>query len=101
MTESGNLGFHIARGSAWAMAARWTNRLLGLINTIVLARLLTPVDFGVVAIAMLISGAIEIFGQTGQWLAIIRHPSPTREHYDSAWTVSLLLNFVLGTLIWL
>jgi len=96
-----SLGFHLARGSAWTMASRWSVRLLGLVNTIVLARLLTPADFGIVAIAMIIAGAIEVFAQTGQLLALIRLQAPTRAHYDSAWTVSLLLNFGLGAIIWL
>jgi len=101
MADHANLGIHIARGSAWAMVSRWGMRFLGLVNTIVIARILTPSDFGVVTIAMIIAGAIEIFGQTGQWLAIIRHPDPTREHYDSAWSVSVLLNLALGIIIWL
>jgi len=83
------------------MVSRWGMRFLGLVNTIVIARILTPSDFGVVTIAMIIAGAIEIFGQTGQWLAIIRHPDPTREHYDSAWSVSVLLNLALGLVIWM
>jgi O-antigen/teichoic acid export membrane protein len=89
------------RGAGWAIAVRWTMRLLGLISTIFLARLLTPTDFGIVAIAMIIAGTIEIFSQTGQGQAIIRLTSPTREHYDSAWTVSVLLGLGLGVLIWL
>jgi O-antigen/teichoic acid export membrane protein len=31
----------------------------------------------------------------------VRHPNPTREHFDSAWTVSLLLGFGLGGIIWI
>jgi lipopolysaccharide exporter len=95
------LGFHILRGSGWAIAVRWTARLLGLVSTIFLARLLTPTDFGIVAIAMIIVGTIEIFAQTGQGLALIRHVAPTREHYDSAWTISVLLGLGLGVIIWL
>jgi len=99
--KKASLGFHVARGSAWAMAARWSMRLLGLITTVVLARLLTPTDFGIVAIAMIIAGAVETLSQTGQWLALMRHPAPTREHYDSAWTISMLLGIGLGITIWL
>ena len=73
--------------------------MLGLISTVILARLLTPADYGIVAIAGLIVGSLEIFAQTGQYGAIIRHPNPTREHYDSVWTVSLLLGFGLGVMI--
>src|SRR5579872_6424148 len=90
---------HMLGGSAWAIALRWCARLTGLISTIVLARLLTPADYGVVAIATLIVGTIEVFTQTGQYTVIIRHPNPTREHYDSAWTVSLLLGIGLGFVV--
>jgi lipopolysaccharide exporter len=96
-----DLVVHVVRGSFWGIAFRWTVRLLGLVNTIILARLLTPADFGVVAIAMLLVGSVEIFLQNGQLLALIRHPSPTREHYDSAWTVSVLLGLALGLIVWM
>jgi O-antigen/teichoic acid export membrane protein len=88
------------RGSMWQIAVRWGARLMGLVSTVVLARLLTPADYGLVAIAVLITGMVEIFNQTGQRLAIIRHPSPTREHYDSAWTIQVLISFGLGAIIW-
>jgi lipopolysaccharide exporter len=90
---------HLVRGSAWSIGLRWSARLLGLISTVILARLLTPADYGIVAIAGLIVGSLEIFAQTGQYGAIVRHPNPTREHYDSVWTVSLLLGFGLGVMI--
>ena len=81
----------MARGSAWTVGVRWAARLLGLISTLFLARLLMPRDFGIVTIAMIVVGTVEIFNQTGQHLAIIRHANPTREHYDSAWTIFILL----------
>ena len=90
---------HLVRGSAWSIGLRWSARLLGLISTVILARLLTPADYGIVAIAGLIVGSLEIFAQTGQYGAIVRHPNPTREHYDSVWTVSLLLGLGLGVMI--
>ena len=36
-------------GTLWVVAARWGMRGIGLISTVVLARLLAPHDFGVVA----------------------------------------------------
>jgi O-antigen/teichoic acid export membrane protein len=90
---------HLVHGSAWSIGLRWSARMLGLISTVILARLLTPADYGIVAIAGLIVGSLEIFAQTGQYGAIVRHPNPTREHYDSVWTVSLLLGLGLGVMI--
>src|SRR5205823_7877077 len=81
-----SLEAHMLHGSMWTIALRWAARIMGLITTILLARLLTPADYGIVTIAVLIVGSVEIFSQTGQNAAVIRHPNATREHYDSAWT---------------
>ncbi len=66
-------------------------RLIGVVSTVILARLLTPRDFGIVALAMIFVGLFEMLNLTGQGMAIVRHEAPTREHYDSAWTISVLI----------
>lgn len=81
------------------IALRWAIRLTGLISTIILARLLVPADFGIVAMAMVFVGMLEIFNQTGQKLAIIRHQNPTRAHYDTAWTISIIIGLFIGLVI--
>src|ERR1700722_7876359 len=92
---------HMVKGSAWAVAVRWAVRALGLVSTIILARLLMPADFGIVTMAMIVVGTLEIFSQTGQYQAIIRHPNPSREHYDTAWTIFIILCSILAALIFL
>ncbi len=69
---------------------RWATRALGLVSTIILARLLAPEDFGVVAMAMVVVGFLEVFTHTGVDLALIRDAQATREHYDTAWTLEIL-----------
>jgi len=91
----------MVKGSAWTVSVRWAARALGLVSTIFLARLLMPRDFGIVTIAMIVVGTVEIFNQTGQHLAIIRHPAPTRAHYDAAWTIFILLSTILGAAVFL
>jgi O-antigen/teichoic acid export membrane protein len=86
-------------GSVWMIGLRWSIRLTGVISTVILARLLSPADFGIVAMAMLVVGMLEILNQTGQKLAIIRHASPTREHYDTAWTISVITGLAIGATI--
>src|SRR5262245_40179117 len=83
-------------GSGWMVAMRWAVRGIGLISTMILARLLTPQDFGLVAKAMLVIGMLEIMAETGQRLAIIRHNQPTRAHYDTAWTIGIIVNGTLA-----
>ena len=96
-----NVNRSLIKSSAWMVALRWTLRSIGLVNTFILARLLTPEDFGLVAMATLIIGLVEVFGQTGQILALIRHPNPTREHFDTVWTVSIMIGAVITVALWL
>lgn len=81
----------MARGAFFMIAWRWTIRFLGLFSTIFLARILAPQDFGIVAICMILVGLTETLTQTGQDIALIRMKEPTREHYDTAWTVQVLI----------
>jgi len=53
-------GRQMLHGSAWLIGLRWTVRLTGVVSTVILARLLTPKDFGVVAIAMIVVGLFEM-----------------------------------------
>jgi lipopolysaccharide exporter len=89
----------IFAGAAWVIAARWSIRGLGLISTLILARLLTPADFGVVAMAMFGIGLLEVFGETGLVMYIIRHPDPQRSHFDTVFTLRLLVGISLAALM--
>lgn len=94
--ESAMLG-----GSLWMIGLRWALRLVGVVSTIILARLLQPSDFGIVAIAMIVVGMFEVLNQTGQKLALIRIVYPTPAHYNTAWTISFLIGLTIGLAIYL
>ncbi len=93
------LSRRLISGSTWMVGMRFAVRGIGLVSTIVLARVLTPADFGVMAMAMLLIGFIEVFSDIECQYALIRHPNPDRSHYDSAWTMGLGLNTTLSILI--
>ena len=86
----------IFSGTLWVIAARWLIRGIGLISTIFLARLLTPADFGVVAMATLAIGLLQVFGDTGMVMFIIRHPDPQRRHFDTVWTLRIIVGLVIA-----
>ena len=83
-------------GALWMIAMRWLMRIIGLISTIILARLLTPADFGIVALALIVVGLLEILSWTAVDLALIREQDPTREHYDTAWTIQIIQGIVIA-----
>jgi PST family polysaccharide transporter len=80
----------MATGAIWMVLFRVVERSIGLISTIILARLLIPADFGVVAMAMSIVAAIEIMTAFSLDLALIQKPDADRRHYDAAWTLNVL-----------
>ncbi len=85
---------HIAHGAAWMIFMRLADRALGLISMLVLARLLIPADFGLIAMAMSFIALIELAGAFSFDVVLIQRPNPTRIHYDTAWTLNF--GFALG-----
>lgn len=78
---------------------RLAERCLGLASTVVLARLLVPEDFGLIAMAMSVIAAIELIGAFGFDNALIAHPAPERRHYDSAFTLNVLLGIACAVVV--
>jgi len=78
---------------------RWCLRGVGLISVLILARVLTPEDFGIVAMATIVSALIQGFSELGTSMALIREPNPARAHCDTAWTVQILVGVFIGVLL--
>lgn len=87
----------MASGAAWLVLLRFLERCIGVVSTIVLARLLVPADFGVVAMAMSVYAALEIMTAFSFDLALIQNREAGRDHYDTAWTFNVL--FGLGLMV--
>ncbi|GJL64452.1 MAG: lipopolysaccharide biosynthesis protein [Nitrospirales bacterium] len=90
MTPAKPLAEVLLGGVAWMMAMRWGVRLIGLLSTVILARLLMPADFGVVAMAMVCVGLVNQLLDFGLEFGLIRNPNAERKHYDTTWTIRLL-----------
>jgi lipopolysaccharide exporter len=89
----------MARGAAWMVAVRLADRGLGLVNTMILARLLVPQDFGLVAMATALLGMIEIMSAFSFDLALIQNRKADRRHYDTAWTFNVLFGAFTGVVL--
>lgn len=98
-TQSASPEKIVARSAAWMFAMRIVIRVLGIISTIVLARLLIPEDFGLVALAITVVAVIEILGEFSFDLTLIQDQTATRDKYDTVWTMGLLRGFLAALLI--
>jgi lipopolysaccharide exporter len=81
------------------ISMRWAIRGVGLLSTVVLARLLAPDDFGVVAMAMVAVAIIEAFTHTGSDLALLRNTAATHEHYDTVWTFEIIQAAIVALIL--
>lgn len=74
-------------------------RSLGLISTIVVARLLVPADFGLVAMAFSMIAVLEILSAFSLDMVLIQRQDATRDHYNTAWTLKILTNTLIALLV--
>lgn len=92
-----SLGRKATNAGAWAFALNMTNRLLTIIRSVVLARLLSPEDFGLMGIALLVIGLVTSFTQTGFTSALVQSKRGLDQKFlDTAWTVEVARSLVLG-----
>lgn len=88
-----------ARGISWALLMRWAIKGIGLVSTIILARLLSPDDFGVAAMGLLVYGLLNAITEFGASMLLIRSKNIDRAHCDTAWTITLLQDFFIATML--
>ncbi|MDA8050897.1 MAG: lipopolysaccharide biosynthesis protein [Rhodospirillales bacterium] len=90
LAQPGSLLERMAHGAAWVVGWRMARRLVGLVSTLILVRLLVPADFGLVALGYGFVGALDALSAAGVEQAIIRDDKPDRALYDTGFTVNLL-----------
>lgn len=89
----------VVSGALLYIVMRWFDRLAGVVSTIVLARLLTPGDFGVVAIATVVLGLATVMLDFGIQVAVVQLRELERDDVDTAWTLRLLQNAVIAAIL--
>lgn len=88
----------LAKGVLWLGAAKVIINLLALFSTLLLARLLTPEDFGLVALATTMLTIISAVTELSLASALIHHNDPTDTHFHTAWTLNLSRAVIVGIL---
>lgn len=99
MTAAQTIGRRIADGALWMVGFKLADRFIGLLSTLVLARLLTPADFGIVAMATAFIALLELATWFSFDLALIQNQQASRAHYDSAWTMNAIVALSMGAIM--
>jgi O-antigen/teichoic acid export membrane protein len=88
-------------GMAWAAWGKGAYTVLQLGVLAIMARLITPAEFGVVSAAILVIGFSTVFSQLGLGPALVQRADLEQRHLDTAFSTSVLFGLLLGTIIWL
>ncbi len=86
-------------GVSWMTAFRGISRAIATIRGIVLARILTPSQFGVFGVATIVLSFLEILTETGINVFLIQEKNRIDKFINSAWIVSILRGIILFLLI--
>lgn len=78
---------------------RGSMRGMTLVKVVILARFLTPAQFGVFGIALLVLAFLEILTETGINIVLIQEEEKTDEYISTAWVVSILRGILIFLLI--
>jgi O-antigen/teichoic acid export membrane protein len=89
----------MAKGAVWTVLMRLTVRSIGLLSTVVLARLLLPADFGLVVLASMLVGFVDLATEFEFGTYLIRAQDIDRTYYDTAWTLSLLRGVLIAVVL--
>lgn len=87
----GTLAGRAASAAQWQAASSVTKGVLQFGVTMLLARLLTPTDFGLVALAMIIVGFAEMVVDLGIGPALVQREELNARHVRVSFTVSALI----------
>ncbi|UCD97595.1 MAG: MOP flippase family protein [Chloroflexota bacterium] len=90
-----NLRKKAAKGVVWSIIQKWGRAGISTISFIVLARILPPEAFGLVALATVFTAFVEIFLDNGFTAAIVQREDLEPEHLDTAFWTSVLMGVIL------
>jgi O-antigen/teichoic acid export membrane protein len=98
--DTGTLPQKVVRSGVWIGVSFSLEKILSTVQQIVLARLLLPSDFGLLSIALLTIGTLDVFTQTGVEAAVIQRREVDDRTLNTGWTIAVCRASVLFLLLY-
>ena len=94
-----SLSSQVLSSSFLLLIIRLIQRSIGLISTLILARVLTPNDFGIVAISVLVVHFCDALSATGSQQYIVQKTDVDSDDVNSAWTIDIIMKLALWIIL--
>lgn len=89
------------KGLSWMGGLRGSTRIIAFVKILVLARILSPNEFGLFGIAMLFLSLLEIISETGVNIFLIQEGEDVDSFLDTAWMVSIIRGILISLILFL
>lgn len=86
-------------GISWTLLAQIASQFSSFVNTALLARLLTPADFGLLGMVAVFTGLAMLISKAGLGQALIQKQDLNDEHYSSAFWLNVGVGVVMTLLL--
>lgn len=101
-SPSDGLRNRILHGGVWSILLNSSSRIVQLVKTIVLARILAPEAFGIVGIGVLVMTAVDRFTDPGFDEALVQHEKDSVDDFlGTTWGVNLVRGVLLAVILFL
>ena len=89
----------VVNSAMFAASAKLISKLLGVVSTMVLARILAPEEFGYIAIVSIALYFFDILSHAASEQYIIQKTTVSRRELHTAWTANLILKLAIALVI--
>ncbi|OOY10018.1 lipopolysaccharide biosynthesis protein [Thioclava sp. F36-7] len=86
----------LLKGAVWIALGSMIANGIGFLNTIIMARLLVPEDFGLVAICAAVMAILLSLAEMPLSETLVRHDAPTEEHFNTVFSMSFARGLIVG-----
>ncbi|CDZ45709.1 oligosaccharide flippase family protein [Neorhizobium galegae] len=92
------LAFAALKGASWLVFSRFVGRFIDFFNVLILARLLSPAEFGLAALAMALVVVIDTVLEVPVTQALVRLPKLDKSHLDTGFTLGVLRSSAIAVI---
>lgn len=96
----GGLGASVASAAKWSVVTQLISKLISPVTTLVLAHLLAPEAFGVVALVTMVTSFADMFSDAGFQKYLIQHEYESRERFELSANVAFWTNLAVSLVLW-
>lgn len=99
MAKQKSLKQKAAASMVWTAFSKYSNMIIGFISGIILARLLTPYDYGCIGMLSIFMALSETFIDAGFGSALIQKKNPTQEDYSTIFFWNIGMSVVMYVIL--